>query len=183
MSTLRRTLLVTFAGLFLASCSATRPATPLECALIGGMLGGGTGTAIAVGAVDQDEEEAFAGFGIGAATGALIGYTICAVLEDKARRGEPAPVREPVAAPAPVVTKIVVLPGVNFGHDRAELSGDAKAVLRREVVIVLREDSDLNRLMNEKALISSAVRQPPRLVLRKLPSRSSRRAKAIEWIR
>jgi outer membrane protein OmpA-like peptidoglycan-associated protein len=125
--------------MLLAGCGATRPSSLLPCAALGAGIGAGSGAAIGGSVEDNDEEtNAAIGAGAGAIIGAVAGYAICAMLPEKA----PPPVAAPPAPPPaiktePVVKKTVVLPGVHFGFDRADLAAAAKDTLDKEVVTEL----------------------------------------------
>jgi len=127
------------AALLASGCSLTRPASPLECAMIG--AAGGAAAGIPVGASQSDNpdaEDMGAAVGIGAVGGALLGFTVCALLPED----EPAP-PPPAPRAEPVVRKTIVLPGVNFGHDKDELKGAAQQTLDDEVVAIMNKEPDL----------------------------------------
>ena len=136
-------LAVVLAGLFASACSATRPADPGTCAVVGAAIGGLSGTGIGAN-VDNDDDEkegAYIGAAAGAATGALAGYAICALMPEAA---PPPPPPAPAPAPKPAakaVQKTIVLPGVNFAFNKADLLPEAKAILDREVVPEVKADS------------------------------------------
>jgi len=142
-----RVAVVAVLGLVVSACGATRPADPWKCALVGGAIGGAAGGA--VGATfehneNADVEETAAGAGVGIAAGALTGYTICALMPEAA----PPPVAPPPPSkPAPVVRKSIVLPGVTFAFNSAELLPGAKEILDREVIPELKADPDLQVLV------------------------------------
>jgi OOP family OmpA-OmpF porin len=95
---------------------------------------------------DDDKEYAYYGAAAGAALGALTGYAICAMMPEGAPppvAAPPPPAAKPMARPEPVIKKTVVLPGVNFAFDRADLLPAAKEILDREVVGELKEDPAL----------------------------------------
>jgi len=145
MKNIARLLTVTLAALSVASCSATRPAAPWKCALIGAAVTGGTAIAIAENVDDSNEDEtaAIAGAAAGA-FGAVAGFTICALMPAEAPPVAQAP---PVPVPsAPTVRKTVVLPGVNFAFNRADLLSQGKADLHA-VIPDLEADHDLTLLI------------------------------------
>jgi len=139
-------------GLFASACSGTRPADPGTCAVVGAAIGGLSGTAVGVNyepSKDDDKENAAYGAAAGAAVGALTGYAICAMMPEGAAPPPPPP--PPAPAPAaksePVIKKTVVLPGVNFAFDRADLLPAARDILDREVHSELQADSHLTVLI------------------------------------
>ena len=142
-----RVIVLAVLGLVVSACGATRPADPWKCALVGGAIGGAAGGA--VGATyehneNADVEETAAGAGIGIAAGALTGYTICALMPEAAPPPAAAP---PPPKHAPVVQKSIVLPGVTFAFNSAELLPGATAILDREVIPELKADPDLQVLV------------------------------------
>jgi outer membrane protein OmpA-like peptidoglycan-associated protein len=142
---------ILLAGLFASACSGTRPAEPGRCALVGAAIGGLGGTGIGLNVDDNtndDKDNAYIGAAAGAAGGALIGYAICAMMPEAAPppppvSAPPPPAPKPMARPEPVIKKTVVLPGVNFAFDRADLLPAAKEILDREVTPELKEDPHL----------------------------------------
>jgi OOP family OmpA-OmpF porin len=138
-------LIVTLAALSASGCSGTRPAEPWTCALVGATGAGIAGTAIGANVNDGDEEE---GAGIGAAgrcrDRAIAGYTICALMPAET----PPPVAQ-VPPPAPhtkTVQKTIVLPGVNFAFNRADLLPQGRADLDA-VIPDLEADRELELLI------------------------------------
>jgi OOP family OmpA-OmpF porin len=95
------------------------------------LLGGGAGAGIAAGIKsDNNGDEIAGGAGIGAAGGAIAGAILCYALgreEPKPPPAPPPPAR-PAPPPAPVKEKIV-LRGVNFDFDKANIRPDAKVIL------------------------------------------------------
>ena len=140
-------LAVLLALLFASACSATRPASPATCAVVGAAIGGlgGTGIGANVDNDDDAKEGAYIGAAAGAATGALAGYAICAMMPEAAPPPPPppAPAPKPAVKGAPVLQKTVVLPGVNFAFNSADLLPAAKEILDREVVPELKADPEL----------------------------------------
>jgi outer membrane protein OmpA-like peptidoglycan-associated protein len=125
----------------LAACSGTRPTSLLNCAVLGAAAGGASGAAIGAGVEDHDEEtNAGIGAGAGIVLGAIAGYTICAMMPETVPPPAAAP---PVTKPEPVVKKTVVLPGVQFAFDRADLGAAAKETLDREIATELSANSAL----------------------------------------
>ena len=132
-------MLLSTLAMFVTACSATRPTSPINCAVFGAGLGAASGAAIGANVEDSDNQSnTIVGAGAGVLAGAVVGYTICALMPEEAPPPAPAPAPPPPAVKAePVVKKTVVLPGVNFGFDRADLAAAAKEVLDREVVAEL----------------------------------------------
>jgi outer membrane protein OmpA-like peptidoglycan-associated protein len=88
---------------------------------------------------NEDETAAIAG-AASAAFGAVTGFTICALMPAEAPPVAQAP---PVPVPSsPTVRKTVVLPGVNFAFNRADLLPQGKADLDA-VIPDLEADRDL----------------------------------------
>jgi OOP family OmpA-OmpF porin len=119
---------------------------------VGAAIGGLGGTAAGVNwepSKDDDKENAAIGAAAGVAVGALTGYAICAMMPEGAAPPPPPP--PPAPAPAaksePVIKKTVVLPGVNFAFDRADLLPAARDILDREVHSELQSDSHLTVLI------------------------------------
>src|SRR5262245_27941944 len=135
---------IVVASLFLAGCSGFRPETPLDCALIGGTTGVIGGAAVGANVENDDEaENAGIGAAVGAVVGALAGYAICAMMPE----GAPQPAAAPAAPKQHVVRKTVVLPGVNFAFNRADLTLGAKETLDSEVVSELSANPSLTVLI------------------------------------
>ena len=144
---------IVLGGLFASACSGTRPADPGTCAVVGAAIGGLGGTGIGVNVddgKDDDKENAYIGAAAGAGLGALTGYAICAMMPEAAAPPPPPP-PPPAPAPAaksePVVKKTVVLPGVHFAFDRADLLPAARDILDREVTSELAADPHLTVLV------------------------------------
>jgi OOP family OmpA-OmpF porin len=110
--------------------SAPKPAV---CAAVGGLLGGGAGWHVGNQTPAPDgKEEAIYG-GAGAILGASTGYLICRAMQKEEAPPPPpetraAPPPPPPPAPAPVEEKIV-LRGVNFDFDKADIRPDAAVIL------------------------------------------------------
>ena len=137
----------TLVAAFATACSATRPAEPFKCAMVGAGIGGLGGVAVGASLDDDDHdttENSLIGAGAGAVAGAITGYAICAVMPEEA---PVTPTPPPPAPPTPVVKKTVVLPGVHFAFDRADLSAEAKQILDREIVVELKADPTLSVLV------------------------------------
>jgi OmpA-OmpF porin, OOP family len=128
-----------FAALLVAALAAmlgcaTAP-NPAVCAAVGGVLGGGGGWLIGNETPAPDgKEEAIYG-GAGAILGASTGYLICRAMEgEEAPPPPPAPRAQPAPAPAPAPTpeaaeERIVLRGVNFDFDKADIRPDAAVIL------------------------------------------------------
>jgi OOP family OmpA-OmpF porin len=142
-----RILIILILASFASACSATRPAEPWKCAMVGAAVGGLGGTTVGAGVVDDDDDTtqgALIGAGAGIVAGALTGFTVCALMPESVAEAPPPP---PPARAAPVVKKTVVLPGVHFGFDRADLLAPAKSTLDAEVIPELRADPSLSVLI------------------------------------
>jgi len=127
-------LLCAFLAAMLGCASSPHPAV---CATVGGLLGGGGGWALGNETPAPDgKEEAIYG-GAGAILGASTGYLICrAMQEEEAPPPPPPPAQRPAPAPAPAPAPMpeaeeerIVLRGVNFDFDRAEIRPDAAVIL------------------------------------------------------
>ena len=143
---------ILLAGLFASACSGTRPAEPGRCAVVGAAIGGLGGLGVGANTdfmndSKDDKTSAAVGTAAGAALGAIAGYAICASMPEGAPpppvSAPPPPAPKPMARPEPVIKKTVVLPGVNFAFNRADLLPAAKEILDREVVPELKAESNL----------------------------------------
>ena len=109
--------------------SAPKPAV---CAVVGGVLGGGGGVAVGASTPDHNSDEQAIYGGAGAILGASAGYLICRAMQKEEAPPPPetraAPPPPPPPAPAPVEEKIV-LRGVNFDFDKADIRPDAAVIL------------------------------------------------------
>jgi OOP family OmpA-OmpF porin len=125
-------LAATLSIVFVTVLGCASPPSPGVCAVVGGVLGGGGGWAAGNETPSPDgKEEAIYG-GAGAILGASAGYLICRAMQEEeapppppAARPAPPP---PAPAPAPVEERIV-LRGVNFDFDKAEIRPDAAVIL------------------------------------------------------
>lgn len=137
-------LLVTLA----AGCTCMQK--PWGFGAAGGGLAGAIGGGIATGAatnntgafdIGNDNEDKALAVATGAVGGALLGAIIGHCLWDRAAAlPQPAPPPSPAAAPA--VQKKIVLRGVNFDFDKANIRADAAPVLK-EAAKVLQENAAL----------------------------------------
>ena len=139
-----RTLLLATLALLVTACGATRPADPWKCMLVGAGIGG-LGGVTAGASIDDGNltDNSLIGAGAGIAAGALTGYTVCALMPEAAPPAPP----PPPPKPAPVVRKTIVLPGVNFAFNSAELRPGAKEILDRDVIPELKADPELQVLV------------------------------------
>jgi len=140
-SPLRRKLFAAMLCAFLAAMlgCATAP-HPAVCATVGGVLGGGGGWYIGdesgKGKGPDGKEEAIYG-GAGAILGATTGYLVCRAMQgEEAPPPPPPPAQRPAPAPAPAPAPMpeaeeerIVLRGVNFDFDRANIRPDAAVIL------------------------------------------------------
>ena len=135
-SSLRRKLFAaTLCAFFAAMLGCASPPHPGVCAAIGGVLGGGGGWALGNETPAPDgKEEAIYG-GAGAILGASTGYLICrAMQKEEAPPPPPPPAARPAPAPAPApapepTEERIVLRGVNFDFDKADIRPDAAVIL------------------------------------------------------
>jgi outer membrane protein OmpA-like peptidoglycan-associated protein len=140
-------LLCAFLAAMLGCASSPHPAV---CATVGGLLGGGGGWALGNETPAPDgKEEAIYG-GAGAILGASTGYLICRAMADEEPAPAPAPARPapPPPAPAPAPTpeaaeERIVLRGVNFDFDKADIRPDA-AVILDEAASILNDNPGRN---------------------------------------
>jgi OOP family OmpA-OmpF porin len=123
-------------------CANGRP-KPLACALVGQIA---LGTA---GAVAPDTNAQRIGYGLaGAVVGSVAGWYLCKALEKDKPKKKPKPAAAPAAAepapapPAEAVQERIVLRGVNFDFDKAEIRPDA-AVILDEVISILSGKPDV----------------------------------------
>lgn len=102
---------------------------PGICAAAGALLGGGAGAGIAAAQDGNNGDEIAGGAGIGAVSGLIGGALLCYAIGYEEKKEEaPPPPPPPKPAPAPVKEKIV-LRGVNFDFDKANIRPDAKVIL------------------------------------------------------
>ena len=139
----RKLFAATLCAFFVAMLGCASPPQPWVCATVGGLLGGGGGWAIGNETPAPDgKEEAIYG-GAGAILGASTGYLICRAMqkEEAPPPPPPAPPPAPRAAPPPApVEEKIVLRGVNFDFDKADIRPDA-AVILDEAASLLGESS------------------------------------------
>jgi OOP family OmpA-OmpF porin len=114
----------------MTACANGRP-TPIACAVVGGLLGAG-GAGVAATHIDGAHDDEYV-YPIGAAGGILLGtagYFICKALQaEEDAPPPPAPAPAPRGEePAPMAEKIV-LRGVNFDFDKADIRPDAAVIL------------------------------------------------------
>jgi OOP family OmpA-OmpF porin len=139
----------------LLSGCATQRQTQMLCAALMGAAGAGGGAAIGSHNNSGNDAGAMAGGGgIGLAVGALAGWALCSMIGEKevaqAEPPPPPPERAPPPPPAPPPIQErerIVLRGVNFEFDRAEVRADA-AVILDEAARLLRENSDVRVRVN-----------------------------------
>jgi OOP family OmpA-OmpF porin len=126
-------------ALALAGC-ANPPiqANKALCMVVGaGLLGGGAYVIENQDSHDHDDHRKEAG-AAGAAVGAALGYLMCG--QPAAPAPAPAVTPAPAPAPAPRTAQRIVLRGVNFDFDRAEIRPDA-AVILDEAASILNENA------------------------------------------
>jgi len=126
----RKLLAAMLCSFFVTALGCASSPNPGVCALVGGLLGGGTGWYLGNETPAPDgKEEAIYG-GAGAILGAGTGYLICRAMQKK--EAPPPPPPPPRAAPAPPpapVEERIVLRGVNFDFDKADIRPDAAVIL------------------------------------------------------
>ena len=125
---------------------ATGGPNPAICAVAAGALGGGGGYLLGNTTPGPDtREEAIYG-SAGAILGASAGYLICKAMQKEAPPPPP-PVAKPAPKPAPPppapVEEKIVLRGVNFDFDKADIRPDA-AVILDEAASILNQNSGKN---------------------------------------
>jgi OOP family OmpA-OmpF porin len=133
---LTRRFAVVCLALGLAAC-ANPPiqANKALCMVVGaGLLGGGYYIYENQDDHDHDDHRKEAG-AAGAAVGAALGYLMCG----QPKAPAPAVTPAPAPAPAPRTAQRIVLRGVNFDFDRAEIRPDA-AVILDEAASILNEN-------------------------------------------
>lgn len=120
----------------LGGCASTRKASPAECAAVGAVLLGGTGGAVGSEVDDgggNDTEGPAIGAAVGAVVGAGAGYLLCSLMPEAApaaKAAAPAPAAKPAPLAAPKLQPArIVLRGVNFAHDSAEIDASSAVVL------------------------------------------------------
>lgn len=132
-------------ALTLSGCASVRSPHPVVCGLIGAAGGGGAGGAIGGNSENEEGRRRSQGIAIGAFAGAVVGYALCAMLD----KPEPPPPAPPRAAPSPPpppppppkkpepepkeVRERIVLRGVQFDFDSADIRPDAAVVLDEAV--------------------------------------------------
>ena len=142
-STLRRRLVAVALCASFVALGCASPPHPAVCAAIGGTLLGGTGALLGVKSGDPNSREIGLYGGAGAILGAGTGYLICRAMQKEEAPPPPPPVAKPVPKPAPApapVEEKIVLRGVNFDFDKADIRPDA-AVILDEAASILNENS------------------------------------------
>jgi OOP family OmpA-OmpF porin len=124
---------------FLWACASGRTASLGECAAIGA-LGGAAGGAAGGHQIENNEPEWIAGgAAVGALAGAAIGLGICALIPEAEEPAPPPPppppppprkAQPPPPPPPPAKEERLVLRGVNFGFDSADVDEPSKLVLQ-----------------------------------------------------
>lgn len=119
-------------------CASGRTASLGECALMGAAAGGAGGAVIGQTVINDNDAAAVAGgAGVGLVTGAALGYLVCMLIpeaEEPKAPPPPAPPAPPRAAPPPPppppAAEKLVLRGVNFAFNSAEVDEPSKLVLQ-----------------------------------------------------
>jgi OOP family OmpA-OmpF porin len=127
----RRSAAAVLCAVFAVALGCASPPNPAVCAAIGGLSLGGGGAALGARTPGHDGDEIGIYGGAGAVLGASAGYLICrAMQKEEAPPPPPPPPPPPRAAPAPPpVEEKIVLRGVNFDFDKAEIRPDAAVIL------------------------------------------------------
>jgi OOP family OmpA-OmpF porin len=127
---------VVVATLAMFGCASSGGPSPNVCALIGGALGGGGGAALGTSTDKGHDIDAAVGYGAaGLVVGATAGYFICKALvkpppPPPPPPPAPAPAPEPEPAPPPPPQEErIVLRGVQFDLDKADIRPDAAVIL------------------------------------------------------
>lgn len=118
-------------------CASGRTASLGECALMGAAAGGAGGAVIGQTVINENDAAAVAGgAGVGIVTGALLGYAICALIPEAEEPTAPPPPppappeRAAPPPPPPPPAEKLVLRGVNFAFDSAQVDEPSKLVLQ-----------------------------------------------------
>jgi len=141
-STLRsRLVALALCASFTALGCASAP-NPWICAATLGALGGGGGYLLGNTTPAPDSREEGIYGGAGAILGASAGYLICRAMQKEEAPPPPPPVAKPAPKPAPPpapVEEKIVLRGVNFDFNKADIRPDA-AVILDEAATILNEN-------------------------------------------
>ena len=129
----RKLIAATLTVVFTAALGCAHAPPPLACAAIGAALGGGGGYALGNATPDPNAREKFGYAGAGAVVLGTGGYFLCRAIQKEEKPPPPPPPPPPPRAappppPAPVEEKIV-LRGVNFDFDKANIRPDAAVIL------------------------------------------------------
>jgi OOP family OmpA-OmpF porin len=137
-----RVLVLLIATLHLSACASMGRPSPEACGVIGSVIGG-TGGALG-GASSSNKSSTGAGIAGGTAgfvLGALAAYYICKGMEEPPPPPpppKPPPPPPPPPPPEPVVKEKIILRGVNFDFDKAEIRADAGVILDEAASILAR---------------------------------------------
>lgn len=122
----------------------------IVCASVGALAGGAAGAAIAHHSDNHTKRHTYLGTAIGAIALGTAGYFICQ--NDTAPKAAPAaapapapkaaPAPAPAEEPAPASAKKIILRGVNFAFDSAEITPESQVILQ-SAADVLKEDSTI----------------------------------------
>lgn len=127
-----------FVVMLTTGCASTGRPSPALCALIGGTAGGAGGGVIGSNNSGSDQgTDTGKGIAIGAFAGAVVGYFLCSLVPEeeppppprRAAPTPPPPPPPPPPKPEPEVRQRIVLRGVNFDFNRAEIRPDAAIIL------------------------------------------------------
>ena len=137
---MRRIVALVVATVFVSACASMKgPNDPMRCAAMFGAAGAVGGGAGAYDYSRNHNDGAAVGIGIGSMVGgAILGYAVCALLQEeppppppRAAAEPPPPPPPPPPAPAPPdpCTGRIVLRGVIFAFDSDEVTGASMATL------------------------------------------------------
>jgi OmpA-OmpF porin, OOP family len=123
---------VVLVGLSGCAGSSAKSRGALAGAAIGAAIGGGVGAAVGPNFGTEMEDEQWKGAGIGAAGGGLLGAALGYMIAQE----EPPP-----PPPPPAETKRIILRGINFDFNRADVESEFEPVLD-ETARILQENPD-----------------------------------------
>jgi OmpA-OmpF porin, OOP family len=130
---------------FVSACSARKPwgSGAVGGGIVGAALGGVAGGAIAnnLHEFEKEDHDRAAGIGIGVVTGGLLGALLGHALFGK-QEFSAAPAPAPAAQPPAPTKKKIVLRGVNFDFNKADIRKDAAPILD-EAANILKDNKDV----------------------------------------
>ena len=134
---MRRIVALVAATVFVSACASfENPIDPKRCALMFAAVGAAGGGAGAYDYSRDNNDGEAAAIGIGATLGgAILGYGLCALLQEEEPPPPPPPAAEPPPPPPPAPAPPdpcagrIVLRGVTFAFDSDEITGASMATL------------------------------------------------------